>query len=226
MDFLTKHSTANNSALKISATIIFVSLPIIGFLLGMRYQAVVELTNAPEVSYLKAVSPSQNANKTTAWKVYTNAKYGFSIDYPSDWLVREFPDSKTGASFQPGNKPIAYENEVIVADVQQKTITDPPLLTFKEYARTAATHEIQNYDELASFEEVFTSNGFAGYKTTWYVTPMGKPLTANPTKYESGPITYFEVPNTSTKLLHVSGSKDQYKEVYDNMIKSMRFAKP
>ena len=41
MHFLTKHSTANNSILKIFATVLFISLPFVGFLLGIQYEVIV-----------------------------------------------------------------------------------------------------------------------------------------------------------------------------------------
>ena len=40
MDFLTKHTTTNNPVLKIVSIIIFVLIPILGFVLGMRYQSI------------------------------------------------------------------------------------------------------------------------------------------------------------------------------------------
>lgn len=35
------------------------------------------------------VSPTETSDSTTAWKVYTNEKYGFEFRYPSNWTESE-----------------------------------------------------------------------------------------------------------------------------------------
>lgn len=50
MCFLCKHSTANNSLLKIIAMVVFISLPFLGFFLGVQYQKSVEEKTPPVVA--------------------------------------------------------------------------------------------------------------------------------------------------------------------------------
>ena len=33
------------------------------------------------------------SNETAGWKTYTNARYGYSIKYPSDWWYKDYSDS-------------------------------------------------------------------------------------------------------------------------------------
>ena len=231
MDFFTKHSTANNSLLKIIATFVFIALPFGGFLIGMQYQAVLDANLAK--NSLTQERTMKGSNKVITWKTYTNTKYNYSINYPSDWIVREFPDTKTGAAFQPANKPVDYNNETIVVDVSQKVLSDPPVTSFEEYAKSAGTKEIQSYGAAASFEKIITDSGVVGYKATWY---MGSPpmitnekntnVQGSNIKTASGPFAYFEIPTTFSRLLQVRGDKDKDTAVYNKMIKSVTFFDP
>jgi len=212
MSILTKYSTANSSALKIGASFVFIALPIIGFILGMQYQK-----SVPPAIY--SATPERGVvskNAISQEKIYTNAKYKYTINYPLNWIAREFPGSQTGAGFQPSNVPVAVENEKISVDVGQKVISDPPITSFEEYAKVAAIKEIQSYNKLASIEKVTTKSGVVGYKTAWYV---GAPSTD---KTPSGPITYFEVPKNPSLLLRISGDQDSAE--YQQMITTVGFS--
>jgi hypothetical protein len=226
MEFLTKQSTANNSVLKIVAAFLFVALPILGFILGMKYQESVNPEN--QYSFFSRSMPVaiNNTDKTSAWKTYINKKYNYAIDYPNDWIVRESPDSKTGAAFQPANKPIDYKNETIKINVSQKVMSDKPISSFEEYAKVAATLEIQSYIKLASFKKVTTSAGLTGYKTTWIVgsPPIINVPSVKATTSESSPITYFEIPNNTTSLLQATLGGEQDSAVYEKMINTVRFS--
>ena len=50
MDFLTKHTTANNLVLKIVAMTLFIVFPLIGFILGMQYQVYVDQSKSETYS--------------------------------------------------------------------------------------------------------------------------------------------------------------------------------
>lgn len=216
MEFLTKHSTANNSFLKIGATIVFIALPLLGFVLGMRYQSMVYLANQAAITPTPTpVQTVVESSPSAQWQTYTNAKFGYSLDYPADWTAREFSDDKSGVVFQPSNTPLMSDDESIIADVSFKVISDPAEPSFEEYAKHAGK-EIQNYGDAASFEKVTTTSGLTGYTATWY---MGKS-----SKNASGPFTYYEVPKDNLRTLQVRGDLNADMSVYEYMIKSVRYS--
>ncbi|MDO8551463.1 MAG: PsbP-related protein [bacterium] len=42
-------------------------------------------------SLITTTTPTPTHDPTANWKTYTNTKYGYSIKYPKDWDVQEFP---------------------------------------------------------------------------------------------------------------------------------------
>lgn len=154
------------------------------------------------------------------WKTYTNTRYNFSIEYPSNWSYREFPDTKDGASFNPIDKPGYPDNsDAISIYVGQKigNYVDDPL---EDYAKIAASVEIQDFGDLASFKKVTTADGVVGYETTWMVGPFlgreGEPS-------ESLPITYFELPDSNTLLVRVTLERDEDLGTYEELLKTVKF---
>ena len=45
------------------------------------------LTATAVPSATSAATPTAAPTPTTAWKTFTNTKYGYSLEYPADWLV-------------------------------------------------------------------------------------------------------------------------------------------
>lgn len=163
-----------------------------------------------------------NAN----WKTYTNAKYNYSINYPNNWTIREFPDSNDGAAFNPADKPgYPDKSDSISISVGQK-IGNYINYTLEEYAKVAGA-EIQNYNNLASIKKLTTEDGVVGYETTWMVQPMsimGRPPEG--TESESLPITYFELPGNKASLVRISLDRDEDLDMYEKMITTIKFTTP
>ena len=152
---------------------------------------------------------------------YTNSKYGFSVKYPGSLVVREFPDSGDGAGFRPIGTSDDPANEVITVSVLQKNadLAQDPL---SEYAKVAASVQIQNYQKLNSISPIQTDSGLTGYKTTWDVLPMAI-LGASPSAQTSVslPITYFDLKDASSaSTVQVSLDDDKFEREYDQIIKS------
>lgn len=175
--------------------------------------------NTPVVTVPTVTSAAQ-------WKTYTNTKYNYSIDYPSNWEVREYPETKDGAAFNPFNKPgYPDSSDAITISAGQKvgTMDDP----FKDYVKTAASGEIQNFNKIASLKKITTTDGIVGYETTWMVQPMtvmGRPPTEG--ESESLPITYFEAPNSKTLLLRVYLNRKEDMNTYEKMLKTLKNITP
>ena len=164
------------------------------------------------------ISPSY---EDTQWKTYTNTKYGYTVPFPISWRVQEFPDTKSGANF------IQNETTVVTSDIAY-TASNPPYPTLEEFAKTAATQQIQNYEKLNSIETVTTKDGAVGYKTTWIVgSPpiLNPPKDYQPSKSISSPITYFSIPSDDGLLLMFSISStsptEEQIEIYNKMIESV-----
>lgn len=83
---------------KTLALILFMTLPFVGFYLGMRYQgltttpppsniAPVSLPPKVQLSKLSDQSTASTTDKTDNWKTYTNDKFGFEFKYPENYRL-------------------------------------------------------------------------------------------------------------------------------------------
>ncbi len=154
------------------------------------------------------VTPTAIPN--TGWKTYTNTKHNFSVQYPSDWSFREFPDSQDGADFKNGSISISAGQKVGNYDEN-----------FADYVKVAASKEIQDYGELASLKRVTTRDGVVGYETTWMVQPF---LGRSSGSSESLPITYFELPNSKALLVRIVLNRDGDLATYEKMLNTIKFS--
>jgi hypothetical protein len=157
------------------------------------------------------------AIKSTVWQTYINEDFSYSIDYPSTWTFREFPDTKTGAGFRPLNSTDEIASECIVISARG-TAENEYSTPFNDYVKTAAAVEIQNYERLDSIESVTTASGLLGYKTTWiYRTFDGQ-------EKVSMPITYFDNRRTSGQLkyktVQIALENEDCEGVYNQMLPS------
>jgi hypothetical protein len=73
-------STTNNSILKIITAILFISLPFVGFFLGIKYQK--SVSPEPEQTITIRAEPTKTTDETANWKTYRNNEYGFVFEYP------------------------------------------------------------------------------------------------------------------------------------------------
>ena len=91
------------------------------------------------------------------WKTYRNEEYGYMIKYPSDWEMREFPNTKTGASFTKN-----WERIIIAS---RKSNFKKFYSSFDKYIYNAG-YEISRtpYD---SIKEFTTTSDVKGYLVNW-----------------------------------------------------------
>ncbi|MDO8610221.1 MAG: hypothetical protein Q7R95_06740 [bacterium] len=82
------------------ALIMFITLPIIAFLFGMKYQQAIYSSNqlsnfsstitkvTPTIFPPSSITPNQiNQDNTSNWKIFSNEKYSF--EYPIDWEINK-----------------------------------------------------------------------------------------------------------------------------------------
>src|SRR3990167_1335774 len=104
---LPKELTTVTRLSKILVAILFVSLPFVGFFLGIRYQEmlnptknqqeesnlVIELKPTPTLIAIPTLDPSITAN----WKTHKDDPYKFEIKFPETWFKSTtslyYPDS-------------------------------------------------------------------------------------------------------------------------------------
>lgn len=128
---------------KLLALILFISLPFLGFYLGMRYQKAssipapstvvnsnpVNQPLSPSANVIQPqASPSSSTNSEMAnWKTYISAKYNYSVQYPSDWTYRDIQyrskgsldtaPSFIGIGFRP-NEPAPIDEEYTFINIE------------------------------------------------------------------------------------------------------------
>ena len=74
---------------KTLGVILFVTLPFIGFFLGVHYQHMQDVTQQ-QISQTQPIlipKPTLTLIQTENWKTYTNNQFGFSLQYPPDMRV-------------------------------------------------------------------------------------------------------------------------------------------
>jgi hypothetical protein len=210
----------------ILAVFLFISIPIIAFLLikqqnGTKSAKLAQTMNSinitPAVITDTPIPPTPSpaatnsgtlvATPTAAWKTYTNVKYTYSIQYPDTWYNKEYSDTKTGSGFASTGTPNASASEEIKINAIAK-ISDSLNLSFADYVKVAGIKEF-GYKSLASIEPITTATGVAGYETTW--TPQA-------TVSASLPITYFEIPSDKTVTVEVFLNKKEDLDIYQQML--------
>jgi len=151
----------------------------------------------------------------TDWETYSNTKYNYSIQYPKDWDLREYP------AFNPIDKPGYPDNsDSITTSVNTSANFDNEPLD--DYIRKAGAG-IQDYTDLASIKEVEATDGVIGYETTWMMQPfLGRGIGLT----ESLPITFFEIPSDKSLLIRVYLNREEDLEIYEQMLTTLKFSSP
>lgn len=152
---------------------------------------------------------------------YKSPKFKYQIEYSKIFSFSE--NSETGdVLLFPSDKPAESGNEAILITVHHKSgdeeTSKRPLA---EYAKTAATEEIQNYNELNSIETITTKNGEIGYKTTWIRSgPFVNGVELNSKHEPSGPITYFGFPKDPYYTAQFYLYDEKYLSEYNQILES------
>lgn len=179
-----------------------------GFLLNQRFQFV----------KTRVVEKPDMISDTVSYK---NPIYGFQIEYSKIFSFKESSDKKS-ISLIPSGKSIDNMDDAILITVRHKS-GDPETSKrpLAEYAKTAASEEIQNYNELASIETITTDSGEIGYKTTWKrQAPSMNGVVLNSKNEPSDPIAYFELPEEPYYTVQVYLNDKAYLSEFNQIIKT------
>lgn len=175
-------------------------------------------SNQPTPLVIAPTSIPASPVPTAEFQTYTNQKYQYSMTYPSSWKLDE-SDSQNGGRFSDSQQADSDTSEIVSFYVGQKS-GGYDGVSLEEYARVAATKEIQNHNSLASIKKITTANGAVGYETKWMVQSMGNPQAA---QSESNPITYFEIPGDATNLLRIALSDETAVVAYEQLLQTLVF---
>lgn len=153
------------------------------------------------------------------WQTYVNKKFGYSIDYPVNWVFREFPDTQSGAGFRPQNSSSDIASECITID-ERGTAANEYVTPFADYVKKAAATEIQGYEKLNSIETITTASGIVGYETAWLYKNI------NGQEEISLPITYFNnkkiVGGMRYKTTQIILNNKDCQAIYDQMLSTFK----
>ena len=148
-------------------TIIISSLVIIAILAVVSFLVVRNGGNRGQIMN-QNVNTNQNTNQvdngeidTSDWLTYRNEEYGYSIKYPNDWILREFPNTKTGAEFTGGDCQI-------IANSGGYSGEKDPNVSLDDYIKNHVIG-VENVESLHSITPIFTDTGIKGYITTWNI---------------------------------------------------------
>ena len=152
---------------------------------------------------------------------YKNSIYGYQIEYSKIFSFKESSDKKS-ISLIPSGISIDNVEDAILITVRHKS-GDPETSKrpLAEYAKTAATEEIQNYNELTSLETITTKSGEIGYKTTWNrQAPSMNGRVLNSKNEPSDPITYFALPEEPYYTVQIYLNDSAYLPEYNQILKT------
>lgn len=149
---LPKELTTITLVSKIVAAIYFITLPVLGFTLGMRYQEQLDLLKekANIIAFCRSNSPA-TINKITL-KTYSNPELGYSFKYPSKSTLEE---TDVKMLFQ--GKPL----KVVWIDKQIEIIPSD------------VGPEKRHYDHVISSNKPITVNTIEGKKLIGYIGSVG-----------------------------------------------------
>lgn len=127
---LPKELTTVTKTSKTLAYIVFLTLPFIGFFLGIKYQQTLDLANqqTTEPVIIKRTptpTPSQIID-TSNWKTYTSKSYEFSFQYPPDYKVNH--ESSLALSSDLGTSSIVLSLEPL--NYKGSYVTEDPGIYF------------------------------------------------------------------------------------------------
>jgi hypothetical protein len=216
-----------SSGNKINTVLLIIILLVVfgigAYLLGTK-QNILVAQNQHKAITPTISQPTPTPESAVNWKVYENSKFGYSINYKSDWTYREFPDTQTGAGFRQLSSPSEIASECITVD-EMTTSSSSYDLPFDEYVKKAATVEIQNYEKLNSIKKITAESGLIGYETTWNYRSM-----KDGTEKISLPITYFENKKTiqdsygpiNYKAVQIRLDNQKCESVYNQMLTTLK----
>ena len=208
---LPKSLTTVTTFSKILAGVLFVTLPLVGFYLGMEYEK--ELT--PKSSPIVRSTPKSSTDSTADWKTYRIEKYEFEFKYPSDWKMRleEYPT--TTKIFLDSNVESTYSED-------QRAMPTNPIFEkyYISFALVSKRDEFYIY-EIKNAKQV-TITGKTAYQTSKLPNNMVREFA---TYIDYSDDEYLKIglsPYASDPQI-TGPEQKQVQEIYDQVISTLKF---
>jgi hypothetical protein len=169
----------------------------------------------------------KSSEETKDWLTYTNAKYGYQLKYPVDWIITSSSDtgvSLSSKSYEP-TVTIRFKSRQIGRDWfwEGKFMKDfdiPEICNFPfEDVITRQVFQSESVLDINSFKRVIIENSQVNaYEATWNYQDMLGGLF-----YVSNPIVYFEPENKVCGHVEISLENKTYSNIFDKILSTFKF---
>lgn len=177
----------------------------------------------------KASSSLQSSEKDTTvdWKTYRNDKYGFEVKYPTSWKMQEYEFRNDGNVVNGTIVDVGFDPLYVISQTSFETM-DMPVGLIQIGLRENQSNSIakENYENLKTVEIskgvnakiLETKTGEDGPNPAYYNTHTLKYYLGNKTVF--GDFLDFDI-----IITYVSGSGDQYLNIFDEILSTFKFIK-
>ncbi|MBI4086873.1 hypothetical protein HY416_02740 [Candidatus Kaiserbacteria bacterium] len=163
---------------------------------------------------MRQPKPITGESGTPGWNIYENKRYGFTVEYPSDWFIRTSSEpSFDRVIFSNIRKPSetseeSLQNEsVFVIDIQRDA--NPQVLDIEEWYREFSTRGFSSEPD----SEVRTTVG-------------GRPAMRMEISTIGRDLHFYTFHGTDVVDLIYKISQPKFKETYEKMLSSFKFTSP
>jgi len=220
---------------KLLAITLFVSLPVVGFLVGIRYQEMMDLGKRQQIEQNLAVPrtptptpiaiPTVDPSVTANWKTYTNMGQGFSFKYPPNWQVAE-PSFESGLILYTSNLKTTYLEKYKYDIIQKGAVINVPytpgvVMDYKSLDELVNDFKSSSQNVLSIQEKDFLLDG-----------QTAKIITTKRNSYSSVDILFkykvrtFETDYSFISLDSENENFKKYQQDFDQILSTFQFTTP
>lgn len=208
---------------KLSLKFIFIFSGIsflIAFLIGGLVLGTYGIKKASKITPtpIVKVSPTPTPGPTANWKIYTDQKYGYSIEYPPNLSTKETIPNVFVEIIDNTDK-----NEIVsITNIDMENKSGEQVV-LEDFAKTAGPLQYEGYESLHEMKSIMSTSKIKGYETTWN-TNFSEVMNVTPGMGVSNPITYFPFPNPNIYGAVAIELKDKnFETIYDQILSTFKF---
>jgi len=174
--------------------------------------------NEPELDTPDISSPGVIEIPGGAWNIYTNEKYGFSFEYPSDWFLEDDSHGRPYVLLTSPERKIAAQN----AEGDEIVVIDAKITTYNSYKDLPNNKDGLNFESWLKVEDDY----FNGEITPITVDDLSAYLIHSTSKYRNVDYNFdfeFVMLEHNEKIYQLNfnvPSSNDYLEERDHMLQS------